>query len=121
VQPEHVLLPGVDRELWAAAYAIFDEVVPHPDNRPPPAPEEVGDLREEIEASGLFDEVFVRRHLWNVDYTADEYVALLGTYSPILSLPQRQRDELCSRVHAFITEHGGLITQTNLGVLNVAR
>jgi hypothetical protein len=51
VQPEHVLLPGVDVEFWAAVYAIFDEVVPHPDNRLPPAPEEVGDLREEIEAS----------------------------------------------------------------------
>jgi SAM-dependent methyltransferase len=120
VQPEHVLLPGVDVEFWAAAYAIFDEVVPHPDNRLPPAPEEVGDLREEIEASGLFDEVIVRQHLWSVDYTADEFVALLGTYSPMLSLPERQRDEIYSRLHAFITEHGGL-TQTNLGVLNVAR
>ena len=37
--------------LWRA---IFTDVAPHPDNGLPPAPDEVGDLREEIEASGLF-------------------------------------------------------------------
>ena len=121
VDPEHVLLPGADAEFWAAGRKIYNAVVPHPDHSPPPAPEEVGDMREEIEASGLFNEVIVRRHLWNVDYTADEYVALLATYSPMLSLPERQRNEICSRIHALIAEHGELITHTNLGVLNVAR
>ncbi len=120
VDPEHVLLPGADRELWAGVEAIINDVVPHPDSGPPPAPEDVGDLREEIEASGLFDEVIVRRHLWSVDYTADEYVALLGTYSLMLLPPERERQEITSRVHALIAEHGGLFTQTNLGVLNVA-
>jgi SAM-dependent methyltransferase len=120
VQPEHVLPPGDDDELWVAVEAIFADIAPHPDNGPPPAPDDVGDLREEIEVSGLFDEVIVRRHLWSVDYTADEFVALLGTYSRMLMLPERQRNELYSRLHALITEHGGL-TQTNLGVLNVAR
>jgi SAM-dependent methyltransferase len=121
VDPEHVLLPGADGELWVAMEAIFTDVAPHPENGLPPAPDDVGDLREEIEASGLFDEVIVRRHLWNINYTADEFVALLGTYSRMLLLPESQRDELCSRIHALVTEHGGVVTQTNLGVLNVAR
>jgi hypothetical protein len=47
--------------------ADYDALVPHPDNRPPPAPEEVGDRRADIEASGLYRDVEVRRHLWDED------------------------------------------------------
>ena len=121
VQPEHVLLPGVDVEFWDSVQEVYGTVLPElaPDERPP-APDDVGDLREEIEASGLFSEVTVRRHFWDVEYTADEYIALLGTYSPMLELPPGQRDELLSRLHALITEHRGL-TKTYVGVLNVAR
>ena len=57
---------------------------------PDPGPDAVGDLREEIEASG------------------------------IVGLPQQQRDEIFFRIHALATEHGGL-TETYVGVLNVAR
>ncbi len=120
VAPEHVLVPGVDVELWDRMEEIYDAVDPHPENRRPPAPHEVGDLREEIEASGLFAEVIVRRHFWDLDYTADEYVSLLLTYSGILTLPEDRRDELCSRIHELVTEHGGL-RKTQVGTLNVAR
>lgn len=121
VQLDHVLLPGVDVEFWDGAQAVYNTVLPHVDvDSRPPAPDQVGDLREEIEASGLFSDVTVHRHLWDVEYTADEYIAVLGTYSPMLSLPEEQRDEICSRMHALVTEHGGL-TKTHLGTLNVAR
>ena len=122
VQPEHVLLPGVDVEFWDNIEAVYRAVLPELDGVDirPPAPDDVGDLCAAIEASGLFGAVTVRRHLWDLEYTADEYVALLGTYSPMLSLPETQRHEIYSRIHALVTEHGG-VTKTNLGVLNVAR
>jgi hypothetical protein len=65
----------------AEVQADYDAVVPHPENRPPPPPEEAPDLRAELEEGGLFHDVAVARHRWDVRYTADEWVAVLGTYS----------------------------------------
>jgi SAM-dependent methyltransferase len=118
VETKHVLPAGAD-PFWTDVQADFDAIVPHPDNRPPPAPEDVGDLREEIEASGLFRDVEVRRHFWDVEYGPDEYVALLGTYSVNLALPAAQRDELFARIHARIARQGN-VRKTYLATLNVA-
>ena len=65
-------------------------------------------------------DVAVRRHLWEVEYGADEYVAVLGTYSDNLALPAAQRDELFARIHARIAALGR-IRKTYLAILNVAR
>jgi SAM-dependent methyltransferase len=119
VSTRHVLVPGGD-PVWAELQAAYDAVRPHPGNGPPPAPEDVPDLREEMEATGLFESVVVRRHLWEVDYTADEYVAVLGTYSDNIALPAAQRNELFARIHAGIAERG-TVRKTYLGTLNVAR
>jgi SAM-dependent methyltransferase len=119
IETKHVLPAGVD-PFWTDVQADFDAIVPHPDNRPPPAPDDVGDLREEIEASGLFRDVEIRRHFWDVEYGPDEYVALLGTYSVNLALPAAQRDELFARIHARIAERGR-VRKTYLATLNVAR
>jgi SAM-dependent methyltransferase len=50
----HVRRPDGD-PFWTDVQEDYDTVVPSPDNRPPPMPDEVDDLREEIEASGYFD------------------------------------------------------------------
>jgi SAM-dependent methyltransferase len=119
VSTRHVLPPGGD-PVWTELRAAYDAVRPDPDNGPPPAPEDVPDLREEMEATGLFESVVVQRHLWQVDYTADEYIAVLGTYSANIALPAAQRTELFARIHASIAERG-TVRKTYLGTLNVAR
>jgi len=86
-----VLLPGVDVEFWNRVVEVYETVLEVDEDVRPPGPDAVGDLREEIEASRLFHEVTVRRHLWDG-----------------------------SRIHALVTEHGG-VTETYVGVLNVAR
>jgi len=119
VETKHVL-PAAADPFWTEVQADYDAVVPHPDNRPPPAPEEIGDLRPEIEATGLYRDVEVRRRLWQVEYGADDYIAVLGTYSANLALPAPQREALFARVHARIAAKGH-VTKTYLAVLNVAR
>jgi hypothetical protein len=102
--------------------ADFDAVVPHPDNRPPPPPEAAPDLRTELEASGAFEDVAVRRHRWDVTYTADEWVAVLGTYSPNLALPAETRAELFRRIRDRLAARpGGSATRHYLAVLTVGR
>lgn len=117
---EHVLAGGRDDDFWLEVQEDYDAVVPDSTGGPPGSPDDAEDWGEEIEASGLFAETFSRRHLWAVEYTADEYIAVLGTYSDNLALPDEQRQELFSRIHARVAARGA-VEKTYLGLLNVAR
>ena len=116
VQPHTVLN---DDPFWIESQEDYDAVVPSPDNRPPKRSDEVEDLSAEIDASGVFRNVAARRHLWETQYTADEYVALISTYSPNLDLDEATRAHLFDRIHRRIERQGSLKT-TYLFTLNVA-
>ena len=116
VQPHTVLN---DDHFWIEAQEDYDAVVPSPDNRPPKRPAEVEDLSAEIEASGVFRNVAARRHLWETHYTADEYAALISTYSPNLDLDEPTRARLVDRIRRRIERRGSVKT-TYLFTLNVA-
>jgi SAM-dependent methyltransferase len=85
---------------------------------PPPRPDDVPDLAAEIEASGVFGDVAVRRYVWDVVYTADEYVAVLDTYSGHRELDPWVRGQLYERIRRRIE---GTVRKTYLATLNVAR
>ena len=53
-------------------------------------------------ASGLFDFVQVREFDWEVDYTADEYLDLLNTFSNHLAMPWKRRDRLYTEIRRRI-------------------
>lgn len=65
-----------------------------PDQWPPPTPEQIADDSNEIIASGLFDDVQVRRYVWQRAYTAEEYIALLDTFSSHIAMPSAKRERL---------------------------
>ena len=114
VHGPHVL-PEDGDPFFTEVQADYDAVVPHPDNRPPPRPREAKGWTAEFRASGLFDRVEERRHLHPLTYTADEFVAVLGTYSDNLARPAEQRDELFRRIHARIEARpGGTVTEHRL-------
>jgi hypothetical protein len=85
---------------------------------PPPPPEAVPDLSENIEASGVFRNLAVRRYVWDVVYTADEYLAVLDTYSGHRALDATLRARLYERIRRRIQ---GTVRKTYLATLNVAR
>ena len=121
VAAPHVLLEE-DDPFWSEVQEDYDAVVPHPDNRPPPAPEEVEGWAAEFRSSGLFDTVEERRHLYPLTYTAESYVEVLGTFSDNLALPAGQRDELFRRIHSRIAaQPGGTVTKHQLVTLTVGR
>ncbi|HEX2461643.1 MAG TPA: class I SAM-dependent methyltransferase [Vicinamibacterales bacterium] len=70
---------------------------------PPPAPEQVPDAREQIEASGLFDHVTVRRYVWAKTYSAEEYIALLNTFSGHISMDESKRSRLYQEIRERIS------------------
>jgi SAM-dependent methyltransferase len=117
----HVLLPE-DDQFWAEVQEDYDAVVPHPDNRPPPPPDQIEGWADAWRASGFFEHVEERNHLLALTYTADEYVALLGTFSDNLALPAAQREELFRRIHARIAaQPGGTVTKHQLAVLTTGQ
>jgi SAM-dependent methyltransferase len=117
----HVRRAGGDT-FWLEVQEDYDAVVPSDDNRPPPLPEEVDDLRSEIEGSGYFEYVDVRRYVWDRTYSADEYISLLDTYSGHRALDDERRARLYGRIRRRIAARpGGRVTKTYLTILNVAR
>ncbi|HEY2741761.1 MAG TPA: class I SAM-dependent methyltransferase [Gaiellaceae bacterium] len=119
VTGQHVLPPDGD-PFFAEVQEDYDAVLPHPDNRPPPPPGEVDGWAADLEGSGLFVDVVERRHLVTLTYTADSYVAVLGTFSDNLAIPAEQRENLFRRIHARIaTRPEGTVTKHHLLVLTV--
>lgn len=119
VHGSHVL-PEDGDPFFAEVQEDYDAVVPHPDNRPPPPPQAAEGWTEEFRSSGVFDRVEERRHLHPLAYTADEYVAMLGTFSDNLALPEEQREELFRRIHARIAARpDGRIVEHRLLLLTV--
>lgn len=121
VQTNHVLPDGGDA-FWVDVQSDYDEVVPSPDNGPPEPPEQIRGATAEIAASGLFEPVSERRYVWDVTYTADEYIAVLDTYSGHRSMAVDLRDELYRRIRRRIQgEPEGRVRKTYLAILHVAR
>ena len=116
---QHVC-PADGDPFFAEVQEDYDAVVPHPDNLPPPPPDEVEGWAAEFLASGLFEAVEERRHLYPLTYTAESYIAVLGTFSDNLALPTGQREELFRRIRARIAARpNGTVTKHQLVTLTV--
>lgn len=108
--------------FWVDVQEDYDAILPSEENRPPPRPEEVGDLRAEMEASGLFGDVEVRRHLWSSSYTPREYIAVLETYSGHRIVEERLRQRLYERIRRRIEAlPAGKVELPQLATLTVWR
>jgi SAM-dependent methyltransferase len=132
-----LLRPGGWLALWCAAHVVpaggdpffreiqdvYDEIG---EGMPPGAvihaPETLPDSRAEIEASGLFGDVAVRRFDWEIRYTADAYIRLLDTFSGHITMEQWQRDRLYGEIRRRLARRPDGLLRRHWGVvLNVAR
>lgn len=114
VETQHVLANGGD-PFFVAVQQDYIAATDETDESPPPHPDAVGDLSGELVGSGLFGDVAVRRYLWDVTYTADEYVALLDTYSGHRVWDASTREHLHRLVRRrIVSQAGGTIRKTYL-------
>ena len=89
---------------------------------PPSLPEDVPDMRGEIEATGLFADFDSRRYVWERTYTAEEYIALLNTFSGHIALEPDKREYLYRNVRERINARADpLVRRHWLAILNLAR
>jgi SAM-dependent methyltransferase len=98
----HAFPEGFD-PFFTEIQEVYDEIgESYGEAWPPPPPDQAPDLSAEIEASGLFENVSVRRYLWERQYTADEYIALLETFSGHISMDAWKRERLYGEVRRRI-------------------
>jgi SAM-dependent methyltransferase len=121
VETKHVVPEGSDA-FWVEVQEDYDAVLPSAENRPPGRPEDVGDLRGEFAESGAFGEVVVRRYLADIAYSAEEYLAVLDTYSGHRTMEPEACERLYERIRRRIEAlPEPKVTKTYLFTLNLAR
>ena len=122
VDVEHAFPKDADR-FFVDIQDIYREIgEDHPNEQwPPPLPEDVPDFRDEIEASGLFGDVQARRYVWELVYTADEYIDLLNTFSGHIAMEPDKREFLYRNVRERINARPDPRVRRHwLAILNVA-
>jgi SAM-dependent methyltransferase len=134
----HRLLgPGGHLAFWSAKHAFpadfdpfFDEIQAVygaigeglEGQWPPPTPQEVPDEAAEIEQSGLFEGVNVRRYVWEKSYTAEEYIALLNTFSGHIAMEAEKREHLFREIRRRIARRPDRRVRRHwYAILHVAR
>ncbi len=89
---------------------------------PPPSPHKVPDMREEIEATGLFADFQSRRYVWELTYNAEPYVDLLNTFSGHIALEPEKREFLYRSIRERMNARPERRVRRHwLTILNVAR
>jgi SAM-dependent methyltransferase len=119
----HAFPEDVDR-FFFDIQDIYREIgEEHPaEDWPPPPPEDVPDMRDEIEASGLFTDFQSRRYVWELMYTAGEYIDLLNTFSGHIAMEPEKREYLYRNVRERINARPDPRVRRHwLAILNVAR
>ncbi len=70
----------------------------------------------------LFQKPITRRFPWSMEYSADQYVDLLGTYSDHISLPETEKKALFIGIANLINkEYGGKVLKHYEAVLTLRR
>jgi SAM-dependent methyltransferase len=118
----HVFPQGGD-PLFAEIQAVYEEIGEGlPEGAGYSQPGELLDKREEIERSGLFNDVVVRHFDWEVVYDADGYLRLLDTFSGHIAMKPWQRDRLYSEIRRRLGKRAdGRLHRGWGAVLHVAR
>ena len=96
------VLPDGGDPFLAAVRADYEAVGADLNATQSPHPDQIEDRRAELEATGLFARVDVRRLLWSLGFDADGYTKLISTYSAHRALDDDVRERLFERIRARI-------------------
>jgi hypothetical protein len=118
----HVFPEGGD-PFFEEIQDIYDEIGEgQPPGQGTPRPGELPDDRAGIEASGLFEVTAVRQYGWERVYSAEDYIALLETFSGHLDMAGWKRRRLYGEIRRRLALRRDHTVRRGWGaVLHVAR
>ncbi|GAA4097218.1 methyltransferase domain-containing protein [Actinomadura miaoliensis] len=133
-----LLAPDGHLAVWGAGHAfpegfdpffteiqhVYDEIGEGDGGSwPPPPPEDQPDATAtEFETSGHFSLVATRRYVWARRYTADEYIALLDTFSGHIAMEAAKREHLYREIRRRLAARpDGRLTRHWSAVLTIGR
>ncbi len=132
-----LLKPGGHLAFWEAVHVVprdgdpffrelqevYEEIGEGvPDGTDFATPQTLPDRAEEIEASGLFTDVRLRRFDWEIRYTAQAYIRLLDTFSGHIAMAPWQRRRLYGEIRRRLAARpDGRLRRHWGAVLHVAR
>ncbi len=131
------LAPGGHLAIWGAGHGFPSDYDPffaeiqdvyeelgegHPGGWRATPPDELPDLSAELEASGRFETVAVRRYVWALQYTVDGYLALLDTFSGHIAMEPEKRERLYGEIRRRLAaREDGIVTRHWAAVLTLGR
>ncbi|MGB8880877.1 MAG: hypothetical protein WCD11_31550 [Solirubrobacteraceae bacterium] len=133
-----LLRPGGHLAFWSATHVLPEQGDPFfveiqevyeeigeglPDGAIWMRPGELADSRDEIEGSGLFEDVLVREFDWEVVYDADSYLRLLdNTFPNHIAMQPWHRERVYSEIRRRLAQRPDGRLRRHWGpVLHVAR
>lgn len=122
VATEHVL-PADGDDFFRQVQRVYEEVGMG-DGQGGPKPPEAIEAPDVVamRASGVFAEPVVHRYGWSQEYSSEEYLALLSTYSGHIAASRQQRDTLFTRVRELIDARpSATVRKHYLNILQTAR
>jgi SAM-dependent methyltransferase len=131
-----LLVPGGHLAVWNAGHAlptgfdpffaeiqrVYDEIGEGDGSAWPPPEIQPDPTAAEVETSGCFTLVGTRRYGWALRYTADEYIALLNTFSGHIAMEPARREHLYGEIRRRLgARRDGRLTRHWSAVLTVGR
>ena len=115
--------PPEGDDFFRQVERVYDEVGMGDGQGGPKPPEAIAapDV-EAIGSSGFFAHPIVHRYVWSRDYTAEQYLALLSTYSGHIAATPRQRETLFTAIRDLIAARpSATVRKHYLNTLQIAR
>jgi SAM-dependent methyltransferase len=110
--------------FFQAVQSVYQSVVPEweDSSKGPLTEDKIKFTENYINKTGLFEKVLIKRYYWTKEYTADQYIKLLHTYSNHRCLDQKRREKLFNDIRALIEDkYEGRIIRPYLTVLYIAK
>ena len=114
------LFPG--NEIFNQVQEVYKSILPQ--NSPPnrePVEIQVKNKVKEIDTTELFEPVKALQYPFEIEYTSEQYLGLLNTYSDHRILEKQLKDKLYDGIKRVIDNHGGKLIIPYIATLYLAK